>query len=64
MKPTVWHINEGHAAFLVLERMRELVVQGHPFATAMEAVAANTVFTTHTPVPAGHDHFPIDMMTS
>ena len=64
LKPTVWHINEGHAAFLVLERMRELVVQGHPFATAMEAVAANTVFTTHTPVPAGHDHFPIDMMTS
>jgi len=64
LKPTVWHINEGHAAFLVLERMRELVAQGHQFATAMEAVAANTVFTTHTPVPAGHDHFPMDMMAS
>ncbi len=64
LKPTVWHINEGHAAFLVLERMRELVAQGHPFATAMEAVAGNTVFTTHTPVPAGHDHFPVDMMTA
>ncbi|MBC7778633.1 MAG: alpha-glucan family phosphorylase [Proteobacteria bacterium] len=55
--PTVWHINEGHAAFLVLERMRELTVSGLSFDTALEAVAVNTVFTTHTPVPAGHDHF-------
>jgi len=56
-KPTVWHINEGHAAFLVLERMRGLVAEGLPLETATEAVASNTVFTTHTPVPAGHDHF-------
>lgn len=62
LKPTAWHINEGHAAFLVLERMRELVAQGLDFPAAMEAVAANTVFTTHTPVPAGHDHFSEDMM--
>lgn len=62
-KPTVWHINEGHAAFLVLERMRAMVQQGIDFPTAQEAVAANTVFTTHTPVPAGHDHFAEDMMT-
>jgi len=62
LQPTVWHINEGHAAFLVLERMRELVAQGKDFPTAMEAVAANTVFTTHTPVPAGHDHFAEDMI--
>jgi glycogen phosphorylase len=57
-KPTVWHINEGHAAFLILERIRGLVTEGLPLEPAIEAVAANTVFTTHTPVPAGHDHFP------
>jgi starch phosphorylase len=62
LQPTVWHINEGHAAFLVLERMREMVAAGRDFPTAMEAVAANTVFTTHTPVPAGHDHFAEDMI--
>jgi starch phosphorylase len=58
LKPTVWHINEGHAAFLVLERARRLIEQpGLSFAAALEAVAVNTVFTTHTAVPAGHDHF-------
>src|SRR5579859_4265806 len=57
IKPTAWHINEGHPSFLVLERARSLVAQGLTFDAAMEAVAANTVFTTHTPVPAGHDHF-------
>ncbi|HMM44892.1 MAG TPA: alpha-glucan family phosphorylase [Candidatus Macondimonas sp.] len=55
--PTVWHINEGHAAFLVLERCRELVANGLPFTTALEQVASATLFTTHTPVPAGHDVF-------
>ena len=62
LKPTVWHINEGHAAFLILERLRTLVQQGLDFATALEAVAVNTVFTTHTPVPAGHDHFTTQML--
>jgi starch phosphorylase len=62
LKPSAWHINEGHAAFLVLERMREMVAGGLPFAAALEAAASNTVFTTHTPVPAGHDHFAEDMM--
>jgi starch phosphorylase len=57
LKPTVWHINEGHAAFLILERMRGLTAQGLAHDAAMEAVASSTVFTTHTPVPAGHDHF-------
>src|SRR5450759_2253900 len=58
LKPTVWHINEGHAAFLVLERIRQKIANdGLDFSAAMEAVAVNTVFTTHTPVPAGHDHF-------
>jgi starch phosphorylase len=55
--PTVWHINEGHAAFMVLERARELVENGIDFHGALEAVSAATVFTTHTPVPAGHDIF-------
>src|SRR5581483_5418328 len=61
-RPTVWHINEGHAAFLLLERMRGLVAHGVDCATALECVAANTVFTTHTPVPAGHDHFSEEMI--
>ncbi|MEE9580468.1 MAG: alpha-glucan family phosphorylase [Nitrosomonadaceae bacterium] len=62
VKPTVWHINEGHAAFMMLERARNLVRQGLDFASAHEAVAVNTVFTTHTAVPAGHDHFSETMM--
>ena len=62
IQPTVWHINEGHAAFMILERIHNLVQQGLDFATALESVAVNTVFTTHTAVPAGHDHFPVEMM--
>ncbi|MBS1247178.1 MAG: alpha-glucan phosphorylase [Proteobacteria bacterium] len=62
LEPTVWHINEGHPAFLVLERCRELVAQGLDFDSALEATAANTVFTTHTPVPAGHDIFDHKLM--
>ena len=57
LKPTVWHINEGHSAFMILERVRHLTTQGIEVAAALEAVAAHTVFTTHTAVPAGHDHF-------
>ncbi len=56
-QPTVWHINEGHAAFQVIERCHELVQNGMECRAAMELVAAGTVFTTHTPVPAGHDMF-------
>lgn len=63
-KPTVWHINEGHAAFLMLERIRELMGQGLDFSAALEAVAVNVVFTTHTAVPAGHDHFNEGMLLS
>ncbi len=55
--PIAWHINEGHAAFLLLERIRELVQSGLSFDKAKEIVSANTLFTTHTPVPAGHDLF-------
>ena len=58
IKPSVWHINEGHAAFLILERCREYVQKmAVTFETALEVVAAGTVYTTHTPVPAGHDIF-------
>jgi glycogen phosphorylase len=57
IKPTAFHMNEGHAAFLVLERMRALMKEGLDLESALEAVAANTVFTTHTAVAAGHDHF-------
>ena len=63
IQPTTWHINEGHAAFLVLERMRGLMKDaGLDLASALEAVAANTIFTTHTAVAAGHDHFAPDMV--
>ncbi len=58
IEPTVCHMNEGHSAFLALERTRMLMEQQNAsFAEAREAVAAGTVFTTHTPVPAGNDMF-------
>ncbi|MFM9328540.1 alpha-glucan family phosphorylase [Paenibacillus mesotrionivorans] len=59
--PYVYHINEGHAAFLSLERIREHIRGGLPFSAALEMVRASTIFTTHTPVPAGHDAFPVGM---
>ena len=64
LQPTAWHINEGHAAFQVLERCRELVATGLDFASALEQVAGATVFTTHTPVPAGHDIFDHSLIAS
>jgi starch phosphorylase len=57
LTPAVWHLNEGHAAFLILELLREHLAAGLPFNAALEAVAAECVFTTHTPVAAGHDAF-------
>ncbi len=60
--PSVWHANEGHSAFLTLERVRELVQKGSSHAEASEIVRQSTVFTTHTPVPAGHDVFPHHLM--
>lgn len=57
--PTVWHMNEGHSAFLALERIDELIKKGKNFDQAVEIVKKNNVFTTHTPVPAGNDQFPI-----
>ncbi len=62
-EPEVFHTNEGHAGFLGLERIRELVQdRGLDFATAVEVVRGGTLFTTHTPVPAGIDRFPSELV--
>ena len=60
--PAVWHLNEGHTAFVVLERIRELVQEGKSFLAALKEIRATTVFTTHTPVAAGHDVFPFHLV--
>jgi starch phosphorylase len=61
--PEVFHTNEGHAGFLGVERIREYTEEdGLPFEAALEAARAGTVFTTHTPVPAGIDRFPRDLI--
>jgi len=61
--PQIFHTNEGHAGFLGLERIRRLVTEeGLAFPEALEAVRAGTIFTTHTPVPAGIDRFPRELM--
>lgn len=62
INPTAWHMNEGHSAFMPLERCRELVEAGLPFAEAREVVAAGTAFTVHTPVAAGNDTFSFDLI--
>ncbi len=62
--PTIWHINEGHAAFSVLERCRENIASGLDFDSALELNASNVIFTTHTPVPAGHDIFKQELVHS
>ena len=62
--PEVFHTNEGHAGFLGVERMRELTTRGLTFDEALAAVRAGTVFTTHTPVPAGIDRFGKDLVRS
>ena len=60
--PAVWHANEGHTAFMMLERMRELVSTGLSLDEATSRVQATTVFTTHTPVMAGHDIFSAQLL--
>ena len=57
--PSVWHMNEGHAAFLTLERARELIQAGRTWSDAVATTSRNNIFTTHTPVPAGNDEFPL-----
>ena len=62
-KCAVYHLNEGHAAFISLELIRRHVQEGKlDFYSALQATAAGNVFTTHTPVPAGNDAFPLDLM--
>ena len=58
--PAAWHANEGHAAFMMVERVRELCAGGTAYREAVKQVRNASVFTTHTPVPAGHDHFSVD----
>jgi starch phosphorylase len=60
--PMAWHLNEGHAAFVVLQRIRDLLEAGDSFESALEEVRRTTIFTTHTPVPAGHDAFPFNLV--
>src|SRR6185295_10249941 len=62
LKPSVFHMNEGHAAFLTLELLREKMVAGQSFQDALSLTRAECIFTTHTPVEAGHDRFSSDLM--
>jgi len=62
IKHSVLHLNEGHPAFAILERIRERIQENMTYEEAIQQVQATTVFTTHTPVPAGHDVFPFLLM--
>ncbi len=64
INPVVWHANEDHTAFMVLERLREEMAKGSTFDQALANVRASTVFTTHTPVAAGHNIFPKSLIES
>ncbi len=63
LKPDLYHSNEGHSAFISLERLRTMIADHHlTFEQAVEAIRSSTLFTTHTPVPAGHDAFEEDLL--
>jgi starch phosphorylase len=62
IQPAVWHLNEGHSAFLLVERARELVADGTPLTDAWQQVARSSVFTIHTPVSAGNERFDHDLV--
>lgn len=62
LEPHVYHMNEGHSAFLVIERLLECMGQGMSYDEATVRVRSNTVFTTHTPVPAGNEAFSLDLV--
>jgi len=65
LDPELYHCNEGHAAFTSLERLREYIQDGNmTFPEAVELVRSSSLFTTHTPVPAGHDSFEEDLLRS
>jgi len=60
--PGVFHLNEGHAGFVVLQRIHDLIAAGSSFDQALDEIRQTTIFTTHTPVPAGHDAFPFNLV--
>lgn len=62
VSPAAWHANEGHAAFMFFERLRERLASGEDLSAAIERVRRHSVFTTHTPVAAGHDHFSSELI--
>src|SRR6267142_444691 len=62
LEPGLFHLNEGHAGFVVLQRIRDLIEAGSHFDDALEEIRSTTIFTTHTPVPAGHDQFPFHLV--
>jgi glycogen phosphorylase len=62
LSPSIWHANEGHSAFMNLERIREQIVSGKTFDAALQEIQSSTIFTTHTPVASGHDSFSYDLM--
>jgi starch phosphorylase len=62
MNPSVWHANEDHTGFMMLERLREEIENGQPLTAAIDTVRAGTIFTTHTPVLAGHNSFSIGLL--
>ena len=63
-RPTVWHLNEGHTGFVSVERICEMLERGASFDRALETVRRSTIFTTHTPVAAGHDAFAPELVAS
>ncbi|HEY7970088.1 MAG TPA: alpha-glucan family phosphorylase, partial [Candidatus Limnocylindrales bacterium] len=62
IEPAVWHLNEGHSAFMLAERARELVAGGDELEAAWDRVRSDSVFTIHTPVPAGNERFAADLV--
>ena len=63
LNPTIYHMNEGHSAFLILELMKNIIKEKQvSFDVARDIASSKTVFTTHTPVPAGNDIFPLDLV--
>lgn len=62
VNPSVYHLNEGHCAFMAVEQIRRLTQQGYSFETAVEAIKKETIFTTHTPVPAGNEAFDVNLV--
>src|SRR5207253_8267187 len=62
IEPAVWHLNEGHSAFMIVERLREMTKNGTALATALDNVRTSAVFTIHTPVSAGNEKFDANLV--